>query len=129
MARILISLALCATAAATGLALATPAFAGDAKAGQATFKTNCAVCHSDNAKSPPGIGPRLFGVIGRKSGTFPGYSYSPAMKAAGLTWSTDVVKRYLINPQATVKGNKMPFAGLKAEGDRDNVAAYLATLH
>ena len=68
-------------------------------------------------------------MIGRKSGTFPGYSYSPAMKAAGLTWSTDVVKRYLINPQATVKGNKMPFAGLKAEGDRDNVAAYLATLH
>ena len=128
MARILISLALCATAAATGLALATPAFAGDAKAGQATFKTNCAVCHSDNAKSPPGIGPRLFGVIGRQSGTFPGYSYSPAMKAVGYAWTKDKIAAYLKAPATVIPGNRMPFAGLKGGQKAEDVAEYLATL-
>ena len=123
MGRILIALALGAS-----LVTAAPAFAGDAKAGQTVFKAKCALCHGVTAKSPAGIGPRLFGVIGRKAGTLPGYAYSPAMKNSGLTWTADSVKLYLTNPQGTVRGNKMPFAGLPSAADRDNVAAYMATL-
>ena len=123
MARFLIALALGAT-----LAAATPAFAGDAKAGQSVYKAKCAMCHGVTAKAPAGIGPRLFGVIGRKVGTLPGYTFSPAMKASGLTWTADAVKRFLANPQGTVRGTKMPFAPMTAAADRDNIAAYLATL-
>lgn len=123
MGRILIALALGAS-----LVTATPAFAGDAKAGQVVFKAKCALCHGVAAKSPAGIGPRLFGVMGRKAGTLPGYAYSPAMKNSGLTWTADSVKLYLANPQGKIRGNKMPFAGLPSAADRDNVAAYMATL-
>lgn len=123
MARFLIALALGASISA-----ATPALAGDAKAGQTLYKAKCAMCHGDTAKSANGIGPRLFGVIGRKAGTVPGYAYSPAMKASGVVWSADAVKRYLANPQAMVRGNKMPFAPMTAAADRDNVAAYLTSL-
>ena len=123
MARFLIVLALGAT-----LAAATPAFAADATAGQFVYKAKCAMCHGVTAKAPAGIGPRLFGVIGRKAGTLPGYTFSPAMKASGLTWTAVAVKRFLANPQGTVRGTKMPFAPMTAAADRDNVAAYLATL-
>ncbi len=123
MARILITLALAAGTLAT-----SPAIAGDAKAGQTVFKAKCAMCHGVAANSPAGIGPRLFKVMGRKAGTLPGFTYSAAMKASGLTWNADTLSLYLANPQKAVRGNRMPFAGLPSAADRDNIAAYLATL-
>lgn len=129
MARILIALALGATAAAASLLAVAPAVAGDANAGKSLFKAKCAMCHGDTAKSPAGIGPRLFGVVGRKAGTLPGYAFSPAMVASGLTWKPDQLKLYLANPQGVVRGNKMPMAGITAQADRDSIVAYLTTLH
>ena len=123
MARILIALTL-----GIGLVSATPALAGDAKAGQTVFKAKCAICHAVTAKAPVGIGPTMAGVMGRKAGSRPGYAFSPAMKSSGLTWTAETLKLYLANPQGTVRGNKMPYAGMPAAADRDNVAAYLATL-
>ena len=52
---------------------------GDAAAGEKVF-AHCAVCHS-NKPGENKFGPSLAGVFGRKSGTEPGYNYSPAMKA------------------------------------------------
>jgi cytochrome c len=123
MARILIALAL-----GIGLVSATPALAGDAKAGQTVFKAKCAICHAVTAKAPAGLGPTLAGIVGRKAGSRPGYAYSPAMKASGLTWNAATLKLYLASPQGAVRGTKMPFGGLPSAADRDNVAAYLATL-
>lgn len=123
MARILIAAALALSA------VATPALAGDAAAGKAYFKSTCAMCHGDTATSSPGIGPRLFGVVGRKAGSFAGYHYSPAMAAAGFTWTPSQLQTYLISPQTMVKGNKMPFTGVADPRKREDVVAYLATLH
>ncbi len=119
------------TALALGVAVAaapSAALAGDAKAGQSVYKAKCAMCHGDTAKSPAGLGPRLFGVMGRKAGSLPAYNYSPAMKASGLTWNPETMKRYLAAPQSVVRGNKMPMAPMASAPDRDNVTAYLATL-
>jgi cytochrome c2 len=33
-----------------------------------------------------------------------------------------------LDPQATVKGNRMPFGGLRAAGDVDDIVADLKTL-
>ena len=80
-------LASVAIAAATGAFIAASSVVGmaaDATAGQQVF-ARCAVCHS----ATPGenkIGPSLAGVFGRKSGSEPGYDYSPALKAANITW-------------------------------------------
>ena len=67
------------------------------------------VCHSPKAGENK-IGPSLAGVFGRKSGSAPGYNYSPALKSAGITWDEQEV---ISVPNAE---------------DRQNVIAYLKTL-
>ena len=109
-------------------AIAAPAMAGNAQAGASVFKGQCGVCHAVTAKAAPGVGPRLFGVVGRKAGTLAGFSYSPAMKGSGLTWDEATLKRYIANPAQTVSGNRMPYAGLHNPAQLDDVVAYLASL-
>jgi cytochrome c len=118
--------------AAIAAAVAVFAFAhaaradGDVEAGKIVFK-KCAICHSiDPAKK--GIGPTLFGVVGRASASVEGFAYSDAMKAAAKTWDAATLDVYLTNPKALVPGTKMIFPGLPKQEDRDNVIAYLATL-
>jgi len=117
-----------AIAAAVVLAPALPANAQDAtSAGAQVFKTNCAVCHSA-VSGQNRIGPSLFGVVGRKSGTAPNYTYSDAMKNSGLTWTPSQLDTYLTNPKGVVANTKMMFLGLKSQDDRKAVIGYLATL-
>jgi len=87
----------------------------------------CATCHTTVAGTN-GIGPSLYGVVGRKAGSLPGYTYSDAMKNSGITWDSQTIDRYITNPQAMVPGNKMPFAGLSEAQKRTEIIAYLATL-
>jgi cytochrome c len=92
--------------------------------GEAVFKRNCSICHSvEPGKNK--IGPSLAGVVGRKAGSVPGYSYSDANKKSGLTWDEATLDKYLTDPRAVVPGTKMLFAGLKNPADRKAVIAYL----
>jgi nitrite reductase (NO-forming) len=103
---------------------ATSASVGDAGAGRLVFR-KCQACHS----LEPGkniLGPSLAGIIGRKTGSEPGYNYSPAMKQANFVWDAKTLDAYLSDPQKVVPGNKMPFPGLKTDHDRADVIAYLA---
>ncbi len=97
------------------------AFAADADHGKAVFQ-NCAACHTDK---PGAIGPSLRGVFGRKSGSVDGFHYSDAMKRANLTWDEANLRDYLKDPQAKVKGNRMPFGGVNNPKDLDDLIAYL----
>jgi cytochrome c len=118
-----------ALAVAAGLAFpALPALAaGDAEAGKALFNAKCALCHSpEQGKNK--IGPSLFGVVGRKAGSLPDYSYSDAMKNSGKTWDEATLDAYLSDPRGYIPGVKMIFPGLPDKTDRQNVIAYLATL-
>ena len=104
------------------------AWAADATAGQAVFKSQCSICHSVQ----PGrnmIGPSLAGVVGRKAGQEPGFHYSAANKASGETWDAATLDRYLTNPQAVVPHTLMTYGGLKDADKRANLIAYLETLH
>src|ERR1700686_1539608 len=100
---------------------ATPAVAADAAHGKVVFQT-CAACHSDK---PDAIGPSLRGVYGRKSAALQDFRYSNAMMRANLTWDDANLKAYIKDPQAKVKGNRMPFGGLSSEADIDDVIAFL----
>ena len=115
-------------AALAAMLIASPAMAGDAAAGGKLFKAQCAVCHATSASAPAGVGPKLHAVVGRKAGSAPGFAYSPAMKGSGLVWTTAELRRYLADPARTVKGNRMPYAGLKNPPQLDDVLAFLATL-
>jgi cytochrome c len=101
--------------------------AGDAAKGKEVFQ-RCAICHTVVKDGGNGLGPNLFGVVGRKAGTAPGFSYSPAMKSAGITWTPDKLTAYVQHPGATVPANRMAFAGLGNPDQASDVVAYLATL-
>jgi cytochrome c len=112
------------TGAALASALATTAVAQDVTAGEKTFNV-CRACHEigDGAKNE--VGPALNGVVGRKSGSYPGYNYSDANKNSGLIWDEATLQEYLKNPKAKVPGTKMLFPGLKRDDDIVNVIAFL----
>jgi cytochrome c len=101
--------------------------AGDASKGKTVFQ-RCAICHRDAKDAGNGLGPNLFGIVGRKAGTAAGFAYSAAMKNSGITWTTDKLTSYVEHPAAVVPGNKMAFAGISDAGQRADVVAYLATL-
>ena len=112
--------------AALALGSSTGFAAGDAAAGQQVFASSCSICHT----TEPGvnkIGPSLAGVFGRKSGTEAGFDYSPALKAAAITWDEKTLNQFIQNPGADVHGTKM-FVSVPGSDDRQNVIAYLKTL-
>jgi cytochrome c len=108
-----------------GMVLASgPTAAADANHGKELYQA-CVACHSEK---PDAIGPSLKGVVGRKAAALEDFRYSAPMRRANLTWDDANLRAYIADPQATVKGNRMPFGGLRAPGDVDDVLAYLKTL-
>ncbi len=103
----------------------TASLAQSTVADSAAFQP-CAVCHSVDGSN--GTGPTLKGIMGRVSGTVPGFRYSRAMKGAAITWDEASLDRYLTDPQALVPGNIMPFSGIPGAAERAAVIAYLRTL-
>ena len=101
-----------------------PAFAADVNHGKQLF-TACQACHTEK---PDSLGPSLKGVVGRKAGSLEDFRYSNAMKRANITWTDNNLREYLSDPQAKVKGNRMPFSGFSNPGDVADVIAYLQTL-
>lgn len=101
--------------------------AGDPAAGKSVFQSTCSICHSVQ----PGqnkIGPTLSGLVGRKTGSEAGYTYSPPNLAANLTWDAATLDKYLESPRTIIPGTKMTYAGLKDPQKRADLIAYLATL-
>jgi cytochrome c2 len=95
----------------------------DAAAGEKTFR-KCKACHKiEEGKN--GVGPSLWGVVGRKAGTVEGFKYSDAMKSHDGDWTGANLFAYLADPKAFIPGNKMSFPGLKDAQDRVNVIVYL----
>ena len=100
------------------------ASAQDAALGEKVF-FKCKACHQIGEGAKNAVGPVLNGIVARKAGTYPDYSYSDANKNSGLTWDEATLKEYLKNPRAKVPGTKMIFPGLPKDEDIDNVIAYL----
>jgi cytochrome c len=126
--------------AAVGALPAGGAYAQDATKGEQVFK-QCMTCHRIGPDAKNLIGPVLTGVIGRQSGTAPGFAYSALNKAAGengLVWSDDLIMQYLPDPNAFLKkfltdkgkpelatgSTKMTFH-LSDEQQRKDVIAYI----
>jgi len=101
--------------------------AQDAALGEKVF-LKCRACHQIGEAAKNAVGPVLNGVVGRKAGAYPDYSYSDANKNSGLTWDEATLKEYLKNPKAKVPGTKMIFPGLTKDDEIDNVIAFLKQL-
>jgi cytochrome c len=99
--------------------------AGSAADGQHDF-SRCAACHAI-LPGHNGIGPSLADVVGRQSGSVPGYHYSAAMAGAHITWNNASLDSFLSDPQSVVHGTKM-FASVPDAHQRQDIIAYLSTL-
>lgn len=122
-----------ASASASPTPTPTPSASPSAKATPVAMATKpaefaqCSACHSTE-KGKNGIGPSLAGVYGDKAGAVPGYDFSDAMKASGLTWNAANLDRFLTDPRGVVPGTKMTFPGLKDAAKRKAVIDYLKAI-
>ena len=122
---------LIATAAAfgamSGVALAE---GGDAAKGEKVFN-KCKACHSATEEKNK-VGPHLVGIIGRKAASVEDFKYGDGITAAADKigeWDEVKIVEYLANPKDYIGGkSKMTFK-LAKEDQRNDVAAYLASLN
>ncbi|HJW40556.1 MAG TPA: c-type cytochrome [Rhizomicrobium sp.] len=103
------------------------AAAADASNGRALF-ARCAACHTVAKGGGNGLGPNLFGVVGRKASSLPNFSYSPALKGSGITWTNDKLTVWITNPAKVAPGTRMAFGGISNPAQVADVVAYLDTL-
>ncbi|RJG02478.1 c-type cytochrome [Noviherbaspirillum sedimenti] len=77
----------------------------------ALVKNSCAYCHSFNKGGPNGQGPNLYGLIGQKAGSVPGFAYSPAFKKAltGKVWTKELLDAWLTDTQQVAPGSLMTY--------------------
>lgn len=106
-------------AGATGYA----AYTGDPVKGKRVF-AQCMTCHAVQ-EGRNNVGPSLYQIVGRESGTIPGFKYSAANQNSDVVWTEENLFEYLENPQAYIPGTIMAFPGLRNPQDRADVIAYL----
>jgi cytochrome c len=104
---------------------AVPSGAQSTPAGAQAFGM-CTACHTVAKGGHNGIGPNLSGLIGRRAGSVPGFTYSAAMKSSGLTWDAKTLDAFLAAPTKKVPGTKMPIS-VSDPAKRAAVIAYLTT--
>jgi cytochrome c2 len=107
-------------------AFAAMVASADAGNGERLYR-RCQACHKleDGAN---GVGPHLYGVVGRDIAGVDGFNYSDALKGLDGAWTLDQLSAWIENPREFAPGNRMGFAGLKDEQDRADLMAYLQTV-
>jgi cytochrome c len=109
---------------ASTMAAKEAAAAGDPVRGGVVFE-QCVACHSLQAGKNDEVGPTLHGLFGRKSGSEE-FLYSPALRHANVTWTPELLDKFLADPQGGVfRGNRMPFAEISDAQARADLIAFL----
>jgi cytochrome c len=96
----------------------------DGSRGAELFR-KCAPCHSIRPESKNSLGPKLFGVAGRRIAVVEGYQYSDALKAFDNVWSDENLDAFLMFPRGFAPGNKMTFRGINNAQDRTDLILFL----
>ena len=102
--------------------------AAKVEGGAATFKV-CSACHSNEKGGANKVGPVLWGVVGRKTGSVDGFAYSQGMAGKGGEWTYDRLAGFINNPKTYVPGTKMAYAGIQDPEKLADLLAYLGTLN
>ncbi len=100
---------------------------GDAGKGKNVFK-RCVVCHNADKGGGNGLGPNLFGIVGRKAASLKDFSYSGAMQKSGIVWNEVNLTKWVAGPGRMVPGTKMAFPGITSKTQQADVVAYLKTV-
>lgn len=85
----------------------------------------CRACHSLDAGGAQMVGPGLHGFFGTQAGSREGFVYSDALAAADFVWTPRALDAWLAQPGRFLPGNRMIFAGVTRQSDRNDLIAYL----
>ena len=99
--------------------------AADPAKGEAIF-AKCKACHTIDQGGANGIGPNLYGIMGKPIGKHAaGFAYSADLAGKGGTWDFANMDAWLASPKKFASGTKMSFPGLSSPEDRANILVYL----
>jgi len=99
----------------------------DLSAGEKVFK-KCKACHTPEQGGKNKIGPNLWGVVGAPKAGHEDFKYSANFTQLGGNWDYDALDAFIAKPADYAKGTKMAFPGIKDEGQRAELIAYLRSL-
>jgi len=112
--------------AATWSSAAFPSSGGSAAKGKVAYQ-DCTACHGTRGQGSDAA-PNIRNMVGRKVAGDPGFAYSGALRRHGGVWTEDRLVAFLLRPQATVKGNRMPYDGAASPAQAQDLVAYLKTM-
>jgi cytochrome c2 len=94
------------------------------------FETLCSGCHKTEHDGSHGLGPDLWGVVGRPIAAAEGYTeYSAALRQHSGRWTEAELDEFLTAPQAYSPGTTMTFPGISDPATRTAVISHLESLH
>lgn len=88
----------------------------------------CAGCHSRYWGQPSGVGPNLFGLVGRPIGGAEGFTYSSALAGRTGRWTDESLDAFLADPQGFAPGTSMAAEPVTDPEERASLIEYLKTL-
>ncbi len=103
--------------------------AGDAEAGRRVFN-QCRACHTIDQGGRNGVGPNLYGIVGRPAASIEGFRYSANMRelgAASHVWTVDNLRAYIADPKAVAPRGIMSYPGLRNPTQLNDLLAFLQT--
>lgn len=95
-----------------------------AGAGERVFN-KCKSCHKIEPDGANGVGPALYGVMGRAIGGVDGYNYSDALAGLDQVWDWDAMDGFLEAPKDWAPGTKMGFAGIRDAEERADLLLWM----
>jgi cytochrome c len=113
--------------------VASPVLASDTfeqakiAAGESLFNQECRRCHAPDADHAS-YGPALSGVIGRKAGTYPDFTYSDALANASFVWTPAALRAWMEDNTHFIPGTRMRHVGITDPTVQDFILTYLGSL-
>lgn len=95
--------------------------------GRTVFEQRCSNCHAVEPGAHS-VAPPLAGIIGRRAGSAPGYTYSFKLAGSDLVWTSAALADWLAVSTIATPDIRFRHAGINDAIQREAVVSYLASL-